>query len=160
MKLTEFTHQLETNPDAELRFALPDGELIEAHAHITEVGRVDKSFIDCGGKIWRLSHVSLQAWVADDVDHRLRPRPLANIIAQAAPLLGSDDLDVEIEHEGCVISQYPVESATIRDGALVFQLTSKHTACLAQDVCLPGVRSKSETPASESDACCSSGGCC
>lgn len=80
MKLSEFKSQLERLFDYDLRFVLPDGGLIEAHAHITEVGRVEKSFIDCGGTIRRTAHCSLQARVAGDTDHRLSPKPLASII--------------------------------------------------------------------------------
>ena len=53
MKLSEFTSHLGQSPERELRFVLPDGGFIEAHAHITEVGRVEKSFIDCGPTNWR-----------------------------------------------------------------------------------------------------------
>lgn len=140
MNLTEFTSRLTAHPGAELRFVLPDGDVVPAHFHITEVGRIDKAFIDCGGTIHRTSHCQLQAWVADDVDHRFLPGGLAKVIAGAAPLLKSDDLPVEIEYEDCSISQYPVESAALADGALVFQLSEKHTDCLAKSVCLPGVK--------------------
>ena len=37
MKLSEFQLHLQRRPDDELRFAFPDGGMIEAHAHITEV---------------------------------------------------------------------------------------------------------------------------
>jgi hypothetical protein len=138
MNLTEFTSHLVANPEAELRFTLPDGDVVPAHFHITEVGRLDKAFVDCGGTIHRSSVCQLQVWVADDLDHRFRPGGLAKVIAGAAPLLQSDDLPVEIEYEDCSISQYPVESASVEDGVLTFQLTEKHTDCLARSICLPG----------------------
>ena len=111
-----------------------------AHFHITEVGRIDKAFIDCGGTIHRSSTCQLQVWVADDTDHRFQPQGLAKVISAAKPLLESDDLPVEIEYEDCSISQYPIESAAAANGALVFQLSEKHTDCLAKSVCLPGVK--------------------
>ncbi len=137
MKISEFKTKLETHPDAELRFVLPDGDVIPAHAHITEAGRVDKSFIDCGGTIRAVSNCTLQAWVADDVEHRLAPGKLAGVLDVTAPLFRSDDLDVEIEYEDCAISQCPVLEASAADNVLTFQLGSKHTDCLARDVCLP-----------------------
>src|SRR4051794_2993166 len=86
MKLNQFTNYLKQTPDRELRFVLPDGSMIEAHAHISEVGRVEKRFIDCGGTVRRQVHCSLQAWVADDTEHRLAPGALASIIEKAGPI--------------------------------------------------------------------------
>ena len=145
MKLSEFKSHLAQHPNAELRFILPDDDVIPAHAHITEVGRIDKAFIDCGGTIHRSSTCQLQAWVADDVDHRFLPEGLAKVLDAAAPLLQSDDLPVEIEYEDCSITQFPVESAALEGEALVFRLGEKHTDCLAKSVCLPGVKSVKET---------------
>jgi hypothetical protein len=34
-----------------LQFKLENGQLVPAHFHITEVGKVSKHFIDCGGTI-------------------------------------------------------------------------------------------------------------
>ena len=92
--------------------------MIAAHAHITEVGRIDKTFIDCGGTVRKVSTCSLQAWVADDTDHRLEPGQLATILDRAAPILSGDDLDVEIEYEDCQISQFPVETVSATDSGL------------------------------------------
>jgi hypothetical protein len=137
MKTSEFKSHLEQNPNHQLRFILPDDDVVPAHAHITEAGRIDKTFIDCGGTVRKVSNVTLQAWVADDVDHRLSPGKLAGILDMAAPIFGSDDLDVELEYEDCAISQFPVLTATIGDDALTFRLGSKHTDCLAKELCLP-----------------------
>lgn len=152
MKLSEFKNHLQNAPDHQLRFALPDGGLIEAHAHITEVGRIEKTFIDCGGTIRKLTHCSLQAWVADDTDHRLAPGRLAGVIEKAQPVLGDEDLDVEIEYQDGLISQFPVEGATTADGALVFHLTTKNTDCLAKELCVPN--------AGAATSCCEGSGCC
>src|SRR6476620_3328794 len=147
MNQSEFKAHLEAHPQAQLRFVLPDGDVIAAHAHITEVGRVDKSFIDCGGTIRRNSACSLQAWVAEDVDHRLSPGKLAGVLDLAAPLFLGDDLPVEIEYEDCAISQFPVLSVSQEaEGVLRFVLGSKHTDCLAKELCLP--------QAQEGASCC------
>ena len=72
MILSEFRRHLLSAPNHTLRFVLPDGDEIPVHAHITEVGRIDKKFIDCSGTIRNSSICSLQAWVAeDDGAHRL-----------------------------------------------------------------------------------------
>lgn len=156
MQQSEFQDRLRAHPEAQLRFELPDGGLIEAHAHITEVGRVDRSFIDCGGTIRRISVCNLQAWVADDVDHRLSPGKLARVLDLAAPLFHGEDLPVEIEYEDGLISQFPVLSAEGGpDGVLRFVLGSKHTDCLAKDVCLPP-----QGAGAASSCCTPGGGCC
>src|SRR3977135_4442741 len=108
MKTSEFKKLLERYPDNNLSFVLPNGESIPAHAHITEVGRVDKTFLDCGGEAHKTSACSLQAWVADDMDHRLNAGKLAAILEEAAPILSQGDPAVEIEFEQELISQFPV----------------------------------------------------
>jgi hypothetical protein len=137
MKTSEFKKHLEQYPDYELRFILPDDDAVPIHAHITEAGRIDKTFVDCGGTVRKISNVTLQAWVADDIDHRLSPGKLAGVMNIAAPIFGGDDLEVEIEYEDCSISQFPVMAASAENGTLSFRLGSKHTDCLAKDICLP-----------------------
>ena len=137
MTLSHFLTVLINHPTAALRFLLPDGGLIAAHAHITEVARIDKTFVDCGGTIRKLSACVLQAWVADDLDHRLAPSKLSDILNRAAPLLGSHELPVEIEYEDGLLSQFPVLSAQHTGETLVFALGSKHTDCLAKELCTP-----------------------
>ena len=152
MKTSLILTTLRDHPGLHLRFLRPDGGLIPLHAHVTEVGRVDKTFLDCGGTTRRTSYLCLQTWVADDTDHRLSSGKLAAIIERAAPILGNDDLEAEIEYEDGFISQFPIESAAHRDGAIVFTLGTKHTDCLAKEICLPSPQ--------ESSSCCSGTGCC
>ena len=49
MTLNQLKTQLELQTT--LAFELPDGSLVPNHFHITEVGKVTKHFIDCGGVI-------------------------------------------------------------------------------------------------------------
>jgi len=148
MKVSEFKSLLLASPQKELRFVLPDGDLIPLHAHVTEIGRVDKNFIDCGGTVRGWSNCTLQVWVAeDDEDHRFAPSKLAKVVEMANPLFRGEDLDLEVEYEDCCgISQYPVLEAEVSAEALTFRLGEKHTDCLAKEAC--GL-----TPAG-------SGGCC
>jgi len=152
MKSSAFVASLKQNPTLNLRFVLPDGGIVPAHAHITEVGRVDKTFFDCGATFRKTSFLCLQAWVADDTDHRLPAGKLADIIERAAPLFQDDDLDVELEYEDGLISQFPVNSLALDGGSLAIFLSMKHTDCLAKDICL--------TPSNEPEGCCSGSGCC
>ena len=152
MKSSSFVAYLKQNPALNLRFVLPDEGIVPAHAHITEVGRVDKTFFDCGATFRKTSFLCLQAWVADDTDHRLPAGKLADIIDRAAPLFQGDDLDVELEYEDGFISQFPVHSVSIDGEWAVITLGTKHTDCLAKDICL--------APSNEPEGCCSGSGCC
>ena len=135
MTVKEFRALLDANPGARMHLMLPDKSFVPAHYHITEVGRVRKDFIDCGGTVRSLTSCVLQVWVANDHDHRLESSKLAKIIKVAQPLLASDDLPVEMEYEDQVVSQYPVGGAEITPSGILFYLGTKHTACLAPEKC-------------------------
>jgi hypothetical protein len=157
MKTSELLTTLRQHPHHHLNYILPDGGMIPVHAHITEVGRVDKTFLDCGATVRKISTLSLQAWVADDVDHRFTAGKLGLIIERAAAIIGADDLPVEIEYEDGLISQFPVETITSSNEALLFHLGTKHTDCMAKDICLPPAN---EQDGNEDESCCSGTGCC
>ena len=135
MNVTELQSLLAAHPGERMHFMLPDKSFVPAHFHITEVGRVQKDFIDCGGTVRSASTCLLQVWVANDVDHRLETTKLAKILEIAQPLLGSAQLPVEIEYEGEAISQYPLGGTESTPSGLLFYLGSKHTACLAPEKC-------------------------
>ena len=59
-----------------IAFQLPDGSLVPRHFHVTEVGKITKHFIDCGGTIRNEEVVNFQLWEANDYDHRLHPEKL------------------------------------------------------------------------------------
>lgn len=137
MKLAELKTGLNEHPDANIRFLLPNGDFVPAHAHVTEVARVDKRFVDCGGTLRNDSLCRLPTWSADDVNHRLTAGKLAKILEKAGSFLASDDLDVDVEHEVGFISQFPLVSTSLEANELNLRLTERHTACLALDKCLP-----------------------
>lgn len=135
MNLAEFKTLLGQSPDLNLRFVLPDGTRVPAHAHVTEVARIDKRFVDCGGTLRNDACCRLQVWVADDLHHRLCAGKLLGILTKAAGLLQSETLDVDVEYEAGWISQFPVGKAAVTPTELIFQLGTRHTACLAEDQC-------------------------
>jgi Family of unknown function (DUF6428) len=137
MKLHELKQVLAQNPEARVRFRLPDGNFTPAHSHVTEVARIDKRFIDCGGTLRTDTLCRLQTWSADDVEHRLTADKLMKIFAKAESVLLNDDLEVDVEHEVGYITQFPLGAAEIIDNEVVLRLTERHTACLAPDKCLP-----------------------
>ena len=135
MNVREFRAVLEANPGVKMHFMLPDQSFVPAHYHITEIGRVHKDFIDCGGTVRSLTSCMLQVWVATDVDHRLETTKLAKIMEIARPLLKLDDLPVEVEYEDAVVAQYPLAGAEVTPSGILLYLGTKHTACLAPEKC-------------------------
>src|SRR5262245_48916460 len=110
MNVNELKAELKKHPDTVVRFVLPNGDPVPAHAHVTEVGRVDKRFIDCGGTLRNESVCRLQTWFSNDVAHRLTAGKLAKILDKAAPVLMTDELDVDVEHEVGYVSQFPLQT--------------------------------------------------
>jgi hypothetical protein len=152
LKTSEFRQFLRAASQHELRFILPDGKTIAAHAHITEVGHTTRRFLDCGGTLRNVSSCTLQTWVAEDFDHRLLPGSLETILGKADLVLHTDELDVEVEHEHGLLSQFPIVRSDTKDGLLHFYLGTKHTDCLAKEICMPAEENE--------EACCSTGGGC
>lgn len=151
MILDTFLKVLSENPAAAIHLMLPDQSFVPAHFHITEVGRVHKDFIDCGGTVRSTTACVLQVWVAQDADHRLDTTKLAKIVQIAAPLSKSADLPVEVEYDNGTVSQFLVAAAEATPSGLLLHLGTKHTACLAQAKC--GV-------VAASTSCCATPGCC
>jgi len=161
MKLSEFKGLLAGHPDKRIRFVLPTGGKIPPHAHVTEVARIDKRFIDCGGMNRVDSTCRLQTWFADDTDHRLTAGKLAAILKMASALLETEDLEMDVEHEAPFISQFPIAGVDVEDGTMLIRLGVKHTACLAEDKCLSPAVDKPQAvsfkglPTLQPSRCCS-----
>ncbi len=136
MKLAQFKALLEANRDKQFLLQLPDGQAVPRAFHITEVGAVSKTFIDCGGKVHNVQTCQLQAWIGPDVDHRIEAGKMADILQKSEAILPDDFLDLEIEYEDQIISQYPVSQAIVSDEAVTLVLTTKHTDCLAKELCI------------------------
>ncbi len=134
MNLQEFCQALADHPDHNLRF-IPTGSAIANHFHVTEVGRVEKQFVDCGGKPRSTVACVLQTLVADDVEHRLTTTKLAKIMQLADSLNLQADTPIEVEHQERSISVDAIERFEVKEGVLEFHLTPKQTACLAEDAC-------------------------
>lgn len=136
MTLAELKTLLHAHPEKRLNIIFPDADPIEPDFHITEVGHVTKNFIDCGGTRRTAETCVLQTWVApNDPDHRLAAGKLARILDLTADFIPRDDLEVEIEYEGCTVSLYPVASADVTTDEVRLQLMGKHTDCLAKEAC-------------------------
>lgn len=142
-----------------VEFQLEDGTFVPEHFHVTEVGQINKKFIDCGGVIREESVVNFQLWNADDYEHRLKPGKLLNIIKLSEEKLGIENNEIEVEYQSNTIGKYDLEF-----NGKVFVLKSKTTACLAQDACgIPSEKLKknlAELPVNNANTCKPGGGCC
>lgn len=155
MKISELKQRL--GEVSSINFKLPDNSYLPVHFHVTEVGLVTKHFIDCGGTERMETVANFQLWEAGDYDHRLAPQKFLHILDLSKKILGSDDLNIEVEYQQSAIGKYGLEF----DGQ-DFVLTTKQTACLAQDAC--GVPQKKKVQMAEltvqTSGCTPGGGCC
>lgn len=155
MKLSEIKNHLKNLN--QITFKLPNGELVPEHFHVTEIGNINKTFIDCGGTLRVENKISFQLWNANDYNHRLHPEKLVNIINLSEQTLGLNDHEIEVEYQGESINKYGLDF----DGKN-FLLTSTQTACLAQEEC--GVpQEKPRVKISElqkASSCAPNSGCC
>nr|WP_321228231.1 DUF6428 family protein [uncultured Psychroserpens sp.] len=155
MKLSDVKNRL--NELDTISFKLPNGELVPSHFHVTEVGKITKHFIDCGGTVRNEEVANFQLWNANDYDHRLHPEKLLNIIELSEKVLGIGDLEIEVEYQADTIGKFGLEF----DGTN-FLLTSKQTDCLAKDQCgIPAEKPKLQFSEIQSEnSCTPGGGCC
>jgi hypothetical protein len=155
MKLSQFTKIL--TAQEQISFQLPSGDLVPAHFHVTEVGKVIKHFIDCGGKERLETAVSFQLWEANDYDHRLHPEKLIQIIELSQSKLGLPDAEIEVEYQADTIGKYGIDF-----NGTSFILTHKTTDCLAQDACgIPQEKIKvNVSEVSSQNSCAPGSGCC
>jgi hypothetical protein len=156
MKLSEVKQILPTLENVE--FQLENGTFVPEHFHVTEVGMISKNFIDCGGVIRTEKVVNFQLWNADDVEHRLKPNKLINIIKLSEEKLGIEDLEIEVEYQSDTIGKYDLGF-----NGKTFVLKNKTTACLALDACgIPSQKKKKNlAELTVNQSCCTpNSGCC
>ena len=153
MKLSEIKNIL--THLQELHFVLENGQQVPDHFHVTEVGQINKKFIDCGGVIRDEKAINFQLWFSTDNDHRLEAEKLRKIIALSEDKLGLEDAEIEVEYQQSTIGKFGLEF-----NGSAFVLTAKNTACLAEDACgIP--QEKPRLKMSELQNSCAPGsGCC
>ncbi|RYF19977.1 MAG: hypothetical protein EOO42_13335 [Flavobacteriales bacterium] len=154
MKLSQVKETLKTLTN--VAFQLENGTFVPEHFHVTEVGLVTKHFIDCGGNVRKETVVNFQLWNANDYEHRLKPAKLLSIIKLSEEILGLEDLEIEVEYQSDTIGRYGLAY----NGAN-FVLTSKTTACLANDACgVPDAKVKVNLANVNRSECSPNSGCC
>lgn len=152
MKLSQLLEVLHNSQN--MQIYLPNGAMVPQHFHVTEVGHVTKSFIDCGGTLRKEDSISIQLWSATDYDHRLDPKKLIKILTATISQLELPDADIVVEFQGNTIEKYGMD----HDGDR-FLLTKTVTACLALDQCGITVE-KPKVKLSDINSCTPGGGCC
>ena len=115
-------------------FQLENGTFVPEYFHVTEIGMVNKRFIDCGGTIRNEKAINFQLWDADDYEHRLKPGKLLHIIELSEEKLGIEDAEIEVEYQSGTIGKYSLDF-----NGKHFMLKNKVTACLARETncCTP-----------------------
>lgn len=152
MKLSEIKQILPTLENVE--FQLENGTFVPEHFHVTEVGIINKKFIDCGAVVRTENVVNFQLWNADDYEHRLKPNKLLHIIQLSEEQLAIGDFEIEVEYQNETIGKYDLEF-----NGKSFVLKNKTTACLAQDAC--GIPSqKPKIKLTTINTCTPNSGCC
>lgn len=152
MKLAEVKEKL--SGLSQIAFKLPSGEFVAGHFHVTEVGKVSKHFIDCGGTIRTEERVCFQLWNANDYDHRLHPDKLLKIISLSEKTLELGNHEIEVEYQGNTIERYGLGFDGVN-----FLLLNKNTDCLAKDKC--GIPEEPlQTTQASSTKCSPGAGCC
>ncbi len=155
MKISEIKSIL--NRLAKISFQLPNGDYVAPHFHVTEVGKVSKHFIDCGGTVRKENVANFQLWNANDYDHRLHPEKLLQIIELSEEKLALGDLPIEVEYQGTTIEKFDLDF-----NGTNFILVAKQTDCLAPDQCgIPNEKQKVNiTEINNSNSCAPGSGCC
>lgn len=154
MNLNEFKVALAAK--TKLSFELPSGEIVPSHFHVTEVGQISKTFIDCGGTKRSEERINFQLWTADDIDHSLQPEKLMHIVELAEKQLGLTNVEIEVEYQSATIGKYGLADAV--DG---FKLVALQTDCLAKDNCgVPQQKVKVSMADLSSNSCAPGSGCC
>lgn len=154
MKLSEIKNILTTL--SELHFVLENGDKIPQHFHVTEVGQINKRFIDCGGVMRDEKAINFQLWFSTDNDHRLEAQKLKKIIALSEEKLGLEDAEIEVEYQQATICKFGLEF-----NGSEFVLTAKTTACLAEDACgIPQKKAKLIMADLQGSTCAPGFGCC
>lgn len=157
MKLSEIKNYLKRLDT--IAFQLPNGSLVASNFHVTEIGKINKHFIDCGGTVRNEEVVNFQLWEADDYNHRLHPDKLIHIIELSEKVLGIEDLEIEVEYQGDTIGKYGLDF----DGKN-FLLTTKLTDCLARNTCgVPNEKPEfklSDLQEEKTNCCSSISNCC
>jgi hypothetical protein len=153
MKLSELKSILSQIPT--VRFKLPSGAFVPSHFHVTEVGKITKNFVDCGGTVRNEETINFQLWTANDTDHQLEPSKLLSIIHLSEKIFELPDVEIEVEYQNETIQKFGLD---YQDNQLL--LINKQTDCLSKDQCgIPEEKPKFRIKTNQT-SCTPNSGCC
>ena len=138
-----------------LTIILPDGDKVPAHFHVTEVGKNNYHFIDCGGTERNEVKCNLQLWTSIDYQHRLEGPKLLKILEMAETKLSLSNEEVEVEHQGRTIGKYG-----LKFNGEHFTLINTNTACLALEDAYPRMTKAKKSLSELGKNACTGTGCC
>jgi hypothetical protein len=150
----DFLKILAENQQHLVNFYLPNNFKIPKEFHITDIGSVLRSFIDCGGVIRNESYLQIQLWVGKDSNHRIKAEIVEKIIKKAKPVLDKlpnlANSNIFIEYKDNIVSQYQIDSYKITDKSIDFYLKHIDTQCLAAI----RYQNKSDKKCCVNESCC------
>ncbi len=138
-----------------INIELPNGKLLDAHFHVSELTSISKKSIDCGGELHTEKNISLQIWIADDVEHRLSPDALLGIISTSEEKLALTNEEIQVEYQSETLGLYGVTFVGDR-----FVLTNTRATCKAMDSCTPITKKVKQSMKELSSAICTPGSDC
>lgn len=138
-----------------VQFRLENGTAVPEHFHVTEIGVLNKHFIDCGGTVRTEKRICFQLWTAADYDHRLQAAKLLDIIRLSEEKLGLEDAEIEVEYQGETIGKYGLDF-----NGTHFILRNTQTACLAADACGIPTQKRRVELSELTNSCTPGSGCC
>ena len=129
MKISEFRNIIQSLKS--IVFELPEGEKVPSHFHITEIGIIRKTYIDCGGNLRVDNLINMQLWYSNDVNHKIEPAKVLKIIERSDKLLKLQDEEIQIEYQQDTVCKFNLEFG----GGNTFKLIKTFTDCLDKESC-------------------------
>ena len=153
MKISEFKSIIKKLKD--IVFVLPSGREIPSHFHITEIGIIRKTYIDCGGNIRDENLINMQLWYSNDINHKIGPAKILKIIQNSEKHLKFKDEEIQIEYQQDTICKFNLEFK----GGNTFKLIKTFTDCLDKESCniieKPRIKiKKNEIKCDPTSGCC------
>ena len=153
MKISEFKNIIQSLKY--IVFELPGGKRVPPHFHITEIGIIRKTYIDCGGDLRVENLINMQLWYSNDINHKIEPTKILKIIQNSEKLLKFQDEEIQIEYQQDTICKFNLEFK----GDSTFKLIKTFTDCIDKESCniieKPRIRiKKNQTKCDPTSGCC------
>jgi hypothetical protein len=167
MKTSTFITTLRQNGSLPLVFRA-QGETISPGYHLTEVKRVTYETMDCGSMSHEWTETQIEVWVPPlagitpgrghmPADKFLR---IIDRVEAKLPLKGEALVRIHAAFDGQLAALHDIESVTVKEGALLVELSPDRTRCKAAELtggcCGIGEGQQADEPAGAGCGCSSS----